>query len=493
MAIGFTPKYIKDFPVNDLSPRQFLVLAHETSVKIGWKVSYVSEAGIIAYTDNGMFSRNAEIKIKIENGIGNIQSVSTGSEMIDWGKNKENVEDFLDGFAVLKKSLNQEELEERYQELKENIVSQGDSLLNLPPATTTEQITGFFSIFKPRKDFFVTPILIDLNILIFILMVVSSVSFLLPDNQSLLNWGANFRPLTLEGEWWRLITNCFLHIGIVHLLMNMYALLYIGVLLEPHLGRLKFISAYLLTGIMASVASLWWNELTISAGASGAIFGMYGVFLAMLTTDLIEKKARKALLTSIGIFVGYNLIYGLKGGIDNAAHIGGLLSGLVIGYAFIPSLKKPNERQWTFGTVGLLSVIIIGLSFIIYQKIPNDIGVYDQKMKQFAAIEEKALAVFSLPANTPNDKILAEINNRGLTYWNQDLKLVQSFEDLNLPPVLKTQNQLLKAYCELRIKSYKLLYKAISENTNQYQSQIEDYNQQIEALISEISGKKQSQ
>ena len=124
--------------------------------------------------------------------------------------------------------------------------------------------------------------------------------------------------------------------------MNMYALLYIGVLLEPILGRSRFISAYLLTGLTASITSLWWHDLTISAGASGAIFGMYGVFLAMLTTNVIEEAKRKALLTSIAIFVGYNLIYGLKGGIDNAAHIGGLLGGLVIGYASILSLKKPE-------------------------------------------------------------------------------------------------------------------------------------------------------
>jgi len=103
--------------------------------------------------------------------------------------------------------------------------------------------------------------------------------------------------------------------------MNMYALLYISLLLEPHLGRTRFLTVYLLTGLTASLASLWWHNLTISAGASGAIFGMYGVFLSMHTTNLIEKSARKALLTSIAVFVGYNILNGLKpnSGIDNAA------------------------------------------------------------------------------------------------------------------------------------------------------------------------------
>jgi hypothetical protein len=220
--------------------------------------------------------------------------------------------------------------------------------------------------------------------------------------------------------------------------------------------------------------------------ADGAIFGMYGVFLAMLTTNLIEKTARKALLTSIGIFVGYNLIYGLKGGIDNAAHIGGLVGGLVIGYALIPSLKKPEENKLKFGTIGLLSILILVSSFVVYKKLPNDIGTYDAKIKEFVSMESMALEVYNLPQNTPNDKILYGIKDRGIYYWNENIKLIDGFKDLDLPLEIRTRNRLLKEYCELRIKSYELLYKAISEDTEQYKSQIEDYNQKIDAKLKEL-------
>ncbi|HTO15952.1 MAG TPA: rhomboid family intramembrane serine protease [Edaphocola sp.] len=488
MAVGFTPKYIEDFYLNDLTQQQFIALANETATKMGWKVGYLSDNGLIAYTENGMFSWNAEIKIKIDDGIANIQSASTGSEMMDWGKNKKNVANFFINFEELKSTQTKEELDIKYQELNEQLVSQEEDILKLPPETTTEQIKGFFSIFIPKQGFFITPILIDLNILIFIIMAISGVNIIQPDGESLLNWGANFRPMTLEGEWWRLITNCFLHIGIIHLLMNMYALLFIGVLLEPHLGRTRFIAAYLLTGITASIASLWWHHLTISAGASGAIFGMYGVFLAMLTTNLIEKTARKALLTSIAIFVGYNLIYGFKGGIDNAAHIGGLLSGLVIGYALIPSLKKPEETKLKYGTIGLLSIIILVSSFFVYKKLPNDIGTYDTKIKEFFSMESMALEVYNLRGNASKDVILYGIKDRGIYYWNENIKLLESFKDLDLPLEIRTRNSLLKEYCELRVKSYELLYKAISEDNDQYKSQIEDINQKIEAKIKELSG-----
>lgn len=488
MAVGFTPKYSEDFLLNDLTQEQFIALANEAATKADLKISYSSNNGLIAYTDNGMFSWNAEIKVKIENRVASIQSASTGNEFMDWGKNKKNVTQFISGLEELTTTLSKEEIDIKYQELSGQLAPEDEDAVRLCHATPGEHIKDFFSVFRPTQGFFITPILLDLNILIFILMAASGANIMMPDNESLLNWGANFRPMTLENQWWRLLTNCFLHIGIFHLLMNMYALVYIGILLEPHLGKARFIAAYLLTGITASMASLWWHDLTISAGASGAIFGMYGVFLAMLTTNLMEKTVRKTLLSSIAVFVGYNLIYGMKGGIDNAAHLGGLIGGLTIGYAFVPGLKKPAHNKLKYGIIGLLTIIVLVSSFGIYKKLPNDIGVYDTKMKEFVSMEAMALEVYSLPENTPNEKILSEIKDRGIYYWKENIKLLDGFKTLDLPLEIRTRNRLMKEYCELRIKSYELLYKAISEDTDQYQQQIETYNKQIDAKVNELGG-----
>jgi len=350
-----------------------------------------------------------------------------------------------------------------------------------------DKITGFFSVFKPSTGYFITPIIMYINIIIFIAMVISGVHIIEPDNESLLNWGANFRPLTLDGDWWRLITNCFLHIGIIHLLMNMYALMYIGYLLEPLIGKLRFTAAYLLAGISASLTSLWWNDLTISAGASGAIFGMYGLFLALLLTNLVAKSARKELLASISIFVVYNLVYGLKGGIDNAAHIGGLVSGMIIGLAYYPGLKKPEESRLSYLAIGFLAIFVTGASYYALRQIPNDIAIYDQRMNEFVTNESMALEVYLLPEDTPDDVILKEIESRGLYYWNQNVKLITELERLDLPDEIHDRNKVLLEYCDLRIKSYELIYKALSESSDLYWDQLEDYNNQIEKIINDLT------
>ena len=373
-------------------------------------------------------------------------------------------------------------------ELNEQLVTEEEDIIKLSPKTTTEKILSFFSIFKPTKDYFVTPILVNINIMVFAIMVIYGVNFFAPDTESLILWGANFRPLTLEGEWWRLLSNCFLHIGVFHLLMNMYALVYIGVLLEPLLGKLRFISAYLITGFMASVISLWWHDLTVSAGASGAIFGMYGVFLALLTTDLIEKESRKTLLTSISIFVGYNLIYGLSGGIDNAAHIGGLISGIIVGYVYTISLDEEEDHKLKFKVIGSLASSFLVISFIICGSLRNDIVVYDSKMNEFRDMENMALEVYSKANHLSKEDLLYEIKDRGIYYWNENINLINEADKLSLPDEIHQRNIKIKKYCELRIESYRLLYKAVSEETDKYKEEIQDFDSQIQDLMNEITG-----
>jgi rhomboid protease GluP len=211
------------------------------------------------------------------------------------------------------------------------------------------------------KSYKVTPILVYANALVFVAMILSGVSLLQPDVTSLYNWGGNLGPAVMDGQWWRLLTYMFLHGGALHLLGNTFALLYIGMFLEPLLGRFRFASAYLLTGICAGLLSMLLHDNTVSVGASGAIFGMYGVFLSVLTTSHIQKTMRKTMLRSILFFVVFNLMMGLQGNTDNAAHIGGLLSGFIVGFVYYPGMKAKEGIQHQLIAIGVLSAIVAAL------------------------------------------------------------------------------------------------------------------------------------
>ena len=237
-----------------------------------------------------------------------------------------------------------------------------------------EARTTLRSILTPGKRNMATPVLTYINTAVFLLMAVSGVGIFLPDGLSLLQWGADFGPLTLTGEWWRALTCNFVHIGIIHLLMNMYALLYIGAYLEPLIGTARLFGAYLLTGLCSAGVSLAAHPETLSAGASGAIFGLYGIFLAYLLFHRIEKHQRKSLLCSIGLFVAYNLLNGFThSGIDNAAHIGGLVSGILLGLGYVQADKLQERGRSTARIAeGLLLVAFLFLFIELARKAPAD-------------------------------------------------------------------------------------------------------------------------
>jgi rhomboid protease GluP len=334
MAFGLRPSYKTVYPLDGLSPERFLVSALEAAVQLGWQVHYISQSGIVAFEHLAQ----SQVTVEIQGDSAFITSSALRMMLFDEGRNKRNVMQLAAKLGEIRQLASEEYLDSRYQELWPFLPPpEGDAFLK---PKVRSQAGDILAIFRPAAGYFITPIILNLNILVFLLMGLTGVSFIEPDSKSLIEWGANLGELTLRGEWWRLLTACFLHIGAVHLVMNMYAFLLVGAQLERRLGSIRFLGAYLLTGILASLTSITLHSYVISAGASGAIFGMYGVFLALLSTSLVEKRNRKQLLASILFFVVYNLLNGLKPGIDNAAHVGGLVSGIIIGYLFVPQLKR---------------------------------------------------------------------------------------------------------------------------------------------------------
>jgi rhomboid protease GluP len=202
-----------------------------------------------------------------------------------------------------------------------------------------DDVVEMFKFLIPKEPHYVTSIILDLNIVVFVIMTISGVHMISPNGLELLEWGANRRAETTGGDWWRLITSMFMHGGVMHLILNIYGLILASLFIEPVLGSVRYAIIYLVSGIFGSIASIVWYENTISVGASGAIFGLCGAVLALIFTGLFAKEGRKAILILFGPYVAINLLMGLAGGIDNAAHIGGLLSGAVVALILYKTMR----------------------------------------------------------------------------------------------------------------------------------------------------------
>jgi len=177
-----------------------------------------------------------------------------------------------------------------------------------------------------------------------------------------LHWGANAGGLTMSGEWWRLLTNVFVHGSLLHIAFNMWCLWNLGQLCESLYGRWTYAAIYLICGVGASLASAALHPYRSSVGASGAIFGLAGALIAAfkLGEFSVPRAALSGTLRSLGAFVVYNLIFGFAlPGIDNTAHIGGLITGLIVG-ALI-ALIAPQQDQAP-RRVAIFLVMILALA-----------------------------------------------------------------------------------------------------------------------------------
>ncbi|WP_372829779.1 rhomboid family intramembrane serine protease [Psychrobacter maritimus] len=195
----------------------------------------------------------------------------------------------------------------------------------------------------------VTTLLLVSFIGLFIMQVLSGVDANNPSTEALLKWGANALPYTMDSEPWRLASSAFLHIGLMHLLFNGFAMYFFGQIAEPMFGSAKFLALFLLAAIGGNLLNnhITWQGILdgtgqpgISAGASGGIMGI-GAALLIAALFKISVNGMVLNLKSLIIIMGINLVYGFAvPGIDNAGHIGGAVTGLVIALAFAIAYRQ---------------------------------------------------------------------------------------------------------------------------------------------------------
>ena len=192
------------------------------------------------------------------------------------------------------------------------------------------------NIFVPTEGHFITPIIIDLNILMFFVLAYYDQEFMSFSTESLILFGGNISSKIIDGEIWRFITNIFLHGGFMHLLYNSIALVVISALfIEAIFGKSWLLLIYLVSGIGGGITSFYWYDEVVSIGASGAIFGLFGCMLSLTAVKYFEADFSNSVLKILGLYAGVSFVYGLMTpGTDNAAHIGGLITGFLLGLIF---------------------------------------------------------------------------------------------------------------------------------------------------------------
>lgn len=342
--------------------------------------------------------------------------------------------------------------------------------------------------YTPR--IYCTYIFIAVNVLAYLAMVASGVDYWSPTGNALLAWGANYGPYTIgRGEWWRIATSTVLHFGLVHIACNMLALLDFGRLIERFYGNLAMAVIYILAGFGGSLASLYWNPLPVSAGASGAIFGLIGAMVAIYLRGrswmpvLILDSIKRTLL-NVAIYVGIFALY--MPNVDHAAHAGGGITGLLVGLVLAGN-PAVDRRRWIRSLAMVAAAM--GACVIAYQALPpvDDVqGAINRVITLDTGSAKQFEAMFADHQAQKLDRLeLADRLEREVVRpWQKLHEDLSGFK--HVPRAKAALVGKLTEYAQLRAEAWELQVQAIRDNTPALPERSRVVNEQANVLVAEI-------
>lgn len=350
----------------------------------------------------------------------------------------------------------------------------------------------------------VTPVLIALSSGVFLVMTALGMGVLGGRADEYLRFGVNFAPLTTGGEWWRLITGNFVHLGILHLAFNMWALWDSGRLAERLFGNVWFAVLFLFAGAAGSLTSMLWNQQAISGGASGAVFGVFGALLAYTSVErgAVPPASLDRLRVSTSVFVTYSLFYGfLQAGVDNAAHLGGLAGGFVMGLIasrpLAPQMRRNANTQRALLAVLLAAVTLPTAAWFV----PGTSRIYRQAIaleKETAVFNgelARLLAAFqdivhrSQSGQMSNSDMLKALRNDMLPEWDAAVARLARVE-LDAGAPARKDYELLLSYAVARRDLVKAAADYLETNDEAHEQKMSELRAQADAALNQYRSRQ---
>lgn len=257
------------------------------------------------------------------------------------------------------------------------------------------------------RDIPATSLLFIINVGVFLSMPLMGINPFDPSGQGLIRIGANYGPYTVGGEYWRLVTAGFIHGGFLHIAMNMWCLWYLGRISERLFGSWQTFATYLVTGVGGALLSIASDPHRLEVGASGAIFGLAGAVIAGLKFgDLnISWREQRSTLSSVAIFTIFSFVWAMRSpNVDNMCHLGGFISGLLIGLPLGAFARR--HKLWQLATLLATSGVLFAAGRELVQTHGSEGQLYRASLADRQRDYEKAAAILEkyVQAETNNEE-----------------------------------------------------------------------------------------
>jgi rhomboid protease GluP len=346
----FISGYQEIIPLRELQPGQGITLAYETTIFLGWQMKqHKPDVYIISKS-----ATSQEIALRIFQEEIHLLPIESATIVFDATQYQTIVKYFINNYEDMRGKRSLSELDERYKQLTNT-------------AQPSSKTNKWFDVLKPTNGYRVTPILIGANAFIFILLLLIHQAPFALTLEEIIASGAACKPFIQQGQWWRLITQLFIHADFIQLSVNMYILMQLGRILEPLLGSLYFAVAFFLCGICGAVSGLMIYDIA-AVGTTACIFGVWGTFVALLTTNFVEAQNKKNLIQRSIIILVINAVLGFILKFDIFTSMVGFASGLLFGYAFYFDLKslRSGATKYAGLAVSVVFTLVFALTLLMY-------------------------------------------------------------------------------------------------------------------------------
>ncbi len=468
----FVSKGLTHLKAPDLSAQNRLLLARETGIWLGYKVLFFGEEGIQFLVPNSKLRTNHILEITLKGDGLDIKEkfLATLPFFGEIGERKIFSGIFYKYLETISESW--------YEQAWPKLMADGEWF-------TSEEFVPLKRM--PIEPLTITPLLVLANLLVFVAMFFESGTYAQPELKDFVKWGANYRPKTLDLEYFRLVTNAFLHNDLNHLVSNLMFLTAGGLVLESILGRFRFFAYYLIFTLVASMGSLYWNEGKVAFGASGPVYGIMGMLLVVGFTDFVERQFKISILITTLIYLGYSYLeFGKFSNVDLAAHVTGFLAGLTMGMFSLPSLAEPQNAEIKWNTVKYSTLVVFPLVFFLLQILPNDFEKLESMFSKMRENNKYAESHYQNWDKIPKREALIRIKEEIIMKYDENIRLCNLVRKLKVNPQNLERNETLLQYFVFKNNYFRLLSKQIRNPDPRNLPKLQYGNQTILDLEKEI-------
>lgn len=339
----------------------------------------------------------------------------------------------------------------------------------------------------------VTPMLMAFNVVAFVVLVLVTGSIDTPSVQTLVQWGGNVASKTVAGEWWRLLTTTFLHLTVIHLLLNVWVLAVVGYLVERLVGNIGFLLLYVISALVGSLGTSIWSPQLVGVGASGPIFGVCGALLALVLRqhDSIPPEAYATHKGLLVFFFGSSLVLGfVMPNSDNAASVAGLLAGFLCGLVLsLPSVAGTQASRPVRNLVAAgLGLLLVGGGALVAAVRNADVAAVQQEMERFVTVEQTVPAqVADALRRLQQEQLTREefaqvIEREVLPPWREQRQRIDALR----PALPQPRIPIVQEYMRLREEGWELLAQGMRTNDRQKLRQGEEKHHEAQRVTERL-------